>query len=240
LINTKGVVVVEPTYQIIKPFVGGFANVKLNDKWGVIDKTGKIKVAIEYDDLGDMYKNTTWAKKGTVFGLVFDNKFTPVDGAVKIWDFEHQDLTYAKKGDKIGFIDLKGKWVIEPKFDKARAFVKNIAPVCEGKKWGYINTKGEYIVKPAYSDAEIFSEDGLAPVRENEWGFIDTTGKLVIPAKYQITAGGFAAWFRKNDKGFVGGLARVAIKSEKKWMYLKTDGSILGNKKFDNAELFQK
>ena len=44
--------------------------------------------------------------------------------------------------------------------------------------------------------------------------------------------------FRKEEKGFVNGLARV--KKGKKWCFLKTDGSILGNQWFENAELFQK
>lgn len=208
---------------------------------GNFDKTGKVVVSIDYDDLGDLYKNITWGKKGESFGLIIANKFTAIEGVTKIWDFETSDITYAKKGEKVGFIDLKGNWIIEPKFDKARAFVKNFAPVCEGKKWGYVDTKGNYLVKPMYDDAEVFSKDGLAPVKEKEWGFINTLGKMVIPANYQISAGGLAGLFKKNnDKGFVNGLARVAIKSEKKYCFLKPDGSVLGNKKFEQAELFQK
>ncbi|MEQ3662004.1 MAG: WG repeat-containing protein, partial [Flavobacterium sp.] len=62
-------------------------------------------------------------------------------------------------------------------------------------------------------------------------------GKLVIPTHYQITAGGFGI-FRKEEKGFVGGLARV--KKDKKWGFLKPDGAVLGGQWFENAELFQK
>ena len=94
------------------------------------------------------------------------------------------------------------------------------------------------MVQPTYEDAETFSAEGLAPVKMKEWGFINTTGKLVIPTNYQITAGGLASLFRKNDKGFIGGLARV--KYEKKWGFLKPDGKVLGEKWFENAELFQK
>ena len=99
--------------------------------------------------------------------------------------------------------------------------------------------KGDYIVQPTYVDADIFSADGLAPVKvEKEWGFIDVSGKLVIPANYQITAGGLVSLFKKEEKGFTQGLARVKL--EKKWGFIKTDGKVLGDKWFENAELFQK
>mgnify|MGYP000152940954 CR=1 FL=1 len=145
---------------------------------------------------------------------------------------------YARKEGKIGFINTKGKWIIEPKFDKAKSFSKDLAPVAIGKEWGFINKKGEVVVDFMFNDAEIYAEEGLAPVKKDkEWGFVNISGKLVIPAEYQITAGGFGM-FRKEEKGFVNGLARV--KKGKKWCFLKTDGSILGNQWFENAELFQK
>jgi hypothetical protein len=94
------------------------------------------------------------------------------------------------------------------------------------------------VVQPTYEDAEIFSVDGLAPVKDKEWGFIDVTGKLVIPCNYQITAGGFVSLFRKSDKGFIDGLARVKL--DKQWGFIKPDGTVLAEKWFENAELFQK
>ena len=46
------------------------------------------------------------------------------------------DITYAKKNDKIGFINKKGEWIIEPSYDKARAFVNGLAPVTNDKTMG--------------------------------------------------------------------------------------------------------
>ena len=60
---------------------------------------------------------------------------------------------------------------------------------------------------------------------------------LVIPADYQITAGGLASMFKEDDKGFVNGLARVKHKG--KWGFITKEGKVLGDKWFDNAELFQ-
>ena len=146
-------VVLEPTYEVIKPFNGNYAKAKNLGRWGIIDKKGKVVVDIIYDDLGELHKNTAWAKMGTSYGLVSNNKYTALDGAEKIWDFGEGDLAYAKKYGKIGFVDLKGNWVIEPKFDKARGFEYQLAPVCVGKKWGYVNAKGEMVIDFIFLDA---------------------------------------------------------------------------------------
>ncbi len=97
----------------------------------------------------------------------------------------------------MGFINGKGEWVIQPTYDKVRAFNAGLAPVNEGKEWGFINEKGEKVIDIKYRDAEIYSDNGLAPVKEKKlWGFIDKTGKLVIPMEYDISAGmfGISKW----------------------------------------------
>ena len=231
-------VVLEPKYDMIKSFENGYARVKNNGRWGIIDKNGTVVVDIIYDEIGEYYKNTTWAKNGTSFGLVYGGKFNAIQDVDKIWDFETQDVTYARKNGKIGFIDLKGNWVIEPKFDKAKAFSKNLAPVAIGKKWGYVNMKGALVIEAEYNDAEPFSAEGLAAVKEDKnWGFINESGKIVIPTQYEFTSG-IMGIFKHDEKGFVDGLARV--KNEKKWGFLKPDGQVLGSQWFENAEPFQK
>lgn len=235
--NAQLKTVVEPKYQIIKEFQGNYARFKNNGLWGILDKTGKVVVPADYADIGD-YNKGTWVKKGEAYGVINNGKYTEVEGASKIWDWDESELTYAKKGDKIGFIDHSGKWVIEPKFDKARAFHKGLAPVCNEKKWGYVNAKGTFAIDTKYADAEVFSEDGFAPVKEKHWGFINTSGKLVIPTDYDINIGGGFNLFKQDKTGFDGGLVRV--KKDKKWGFLKPDGTLLGNQWFDNAELFSK
>ena len=179
-----------------------------------------------------------WAKKGEALGVLNNGTFTAIPNISKIWDFnENSNLTYAKKGDEIGFLDHTGSWVIEPSFDKVRAFKNGLAPVLKNKKWGYINEKGEQVIDFQFKDAEVFSADGLAPVKEKKWGFIDTTGKLIIPMEYDIESG-FSFLNPFVNVGFYNGLARV--KSKKGWGFLNKKGELLGDKWYKNAEYFEK
>ena len=239
-INNNGKVIVEPKFVKAFAFLNGYSKVRVGDKWGLIDKTGSYFVKPEYDGVSKVYNTNkvVTAKKGEQNGLIINGEFKVIEGAEKIWDFSlNSDLTYAKKGDKIGYINSRGEWVIQPKYDKARAFRNGLAPVYMNKNWGYIDNKGEIIIPIQYRDAEIFSNDGLAPVKsEKFWGFMDKTGKLVIDEKYDITAGGFSIFKKNNEKGFVNGLARVKYK--KSWGFINKEGKLLKNMWFKHLELF--
>ncbi len=58
LLDNKGKALTEFIYQGAYDFSNGYARVMLNDKAGVVDKTGKLIVPTEYKSLGSIYKNT--------------------------------------------------------------------------------------------------------------------------------------------------------------------------------------
>ena len=64
-------------------------------------------------------------------------------------------------GDKYGFINKAGEFVINLQFDRVGHFSEGLAPVLiNGKedKWGYINKAGEIVIKPQFDDAKSFSK----------------------------------------------------------------------------------
>lgn len=61
---------------------------------------------------------------------------------------EHIGLFPAKSGDKWGYIDTTGKFVINPQFDEARLFQEGLAAVEIGGKWGEIDKTGKIVINP--------------------------------------------------------------------------------------------
>jgi hypothetical protein len=236
--GTDGQVILEPTYEVIKKFRNGHAKVKLGELWGMIDKAGKVIIPIEYDEIGNTYHASgVFGSKGGSYGIISNRTFNVIIGADKVWNFKGDSgLTYARKNKKMGFVNAKGEWVIQPVFDKVRAFSDGLAPAAMNKMWGFIDKSGEMIIAPLYRDAEIFS-DGMAPVKDKKWGFIDKSGNLIIPMEYGITAG-LAFISGRDSKGFMNGLTRV--KSKKGWGFMDKSGKLLANKWFENAEPFVK
>ncbi|WMI69459.1 WG repeat-containing protein [Mangrovimonas sp. YM274] len=250
-IDTLGNYIVEPKFEKVHDFVNGYARVSPDGKWGIIDVKGKYFVEPNYRRVGNVYLgNVVVENENEEVGLIIEGKFKVVEGARKIWDFSYNgEFTYAKKDDFVGFINNKGEWVVEPQFDKARAFLNGLAPVMLKNKWGYINTSGELVIDYKFKDADVFSKDGLAPVKlKKRWGFIDKTGKLVIQDEYDIHSrmGGFGIGGRRAMRnfglelpnfGFIDGLARV--KKDKEWGFIDANGEVLNNTWYQNLELFQ-
>lgn len=239
IIRTNGTKLIDFKYDVIKPFVNGKARVRLDSKWGLIDENGKEYISPKYNDISEYSKNGVWARTDDGYGVIVNKSFKLVNGCEKIWDFTNMsNLAYAKKDGKIGFINSSGKWVIEPAYDKARAFNLGMAPVFKDKKWGYINEKGDVVIELKYGDAEVFSDDGLAAVREGKpWGFINKKGELVIPMEYEISFG-VLAWFTSGfDKGFKDGVVRV--RKKKKFFFIDTENNMVG-KEYDYVNEFIK
>ena len=91
---------------------------------------------------------------------------------------------YIKGVDKCGYIDKRGKMVIEPIFDEAYHFNEGMAVICKDGKYGYIDGRGKVIVSPQYDGAKRFSE-GLGGVKVGDkWGFIDYYTNYIIEPKF--------------------------------------------------------
>ncbi|MEO1626350.1 MAG: WG repeat-containing protein [Bacteroidota bacterium] len=94
-----------------------------------------------------------------------------------------------KKDGLYGFIDSKGKIIVEPQYHQVGRFSEGLCAVVERKnkesKLGYINHKGELVIGLQYqyylNDGSDFSE-GRAVVRLNEQsGYINREGEMIFP-----------------------------------------------------------
>lgn len=170
-------------------------------------------------------------------------------------------------GKKWGYVDQKGKYVINPQFSEADWFSDGLARVADKDgKYGYIDKKGTYTIPSKYVDATVFHE-GLAFVVE-EGGrpvCIDDDGEQVFECTtadgVSCFCEGMAPFYTINDKGetkfgyydkkgnvvinpqfsgaghFVDGLARVCNNDEK-WGYIDKKGTYVINPQFERCRDF--
>jgi hypothetical protein len=113
---------------------------------------------------------------------------------------EYQNLFPIYEDGKVGYIDITGKKVIEPRLDAegnfnqlsfppARFFHEGVAVAasCSGKDQcteGFIDQTGTFVIPPVYEQALQFSE-GLAAVRSaGLWGFINHSGVMIIAPQF--------------------------------------------------------
>ena len=156
-INSRNEYVIKAQYENVTTngfdsgFHRGFAMVKKNGKWGVIDTTGKVVIPCSYDDVsvqgGTGYR--IWkVLNGTKLGLV-----SAVNGAVVVpvkYDYIG-DLCYGriKMGinGKYGYLDKNGNVVIPARYDRAYDFESDgTANVrVKGNGWHYIDLNGNFV-----------------------------------------------------------------------------------------------
>ncbi|QQR59463.1 MAG: WG repeat-containing protein [Candidatus Melainabacteria bacterium] len=126
-IDTTGKSVIPAQFTHAREFHEGFAAVKKDGKWGFIDKSGATIIPFDYEWTDDFYKTSN----GKIAAVEKNGKVGFIDSNNKtILPFEYadarsfsEDLAPATIDGKLwGFIDLSGKFMIEPKFMRANKF----------------------------------------------------------------------------------------------------------------------
>lgn len=159
----EGRIRIEAKYDEAYGFSEGFAQVKLNDKWGVVNKEGEEVIPLKYDGVEN-----------------FDQGFARVRLTGK---FGYVDLT----GREVVLPKYDDARLFRSPGSSLPAFREGLVPIGLNGKWGFVNTKGNVVIPLKYDYAYNFDE-GLAMVEFGEpWnllaigktriGFIDTQGR---------------------------------------------------------------
>ena len=173
-------------------------------------------------------------------------------------------LIPVKSGDKWGYIDKKGTFVINPQFKSAGLFHDGLALVLSNdEKYGFISEDGKYKINPTYKRAAEFSEGMACVVVENgKTQFIDKNGKTLFTIDCDYAGRmheGLARISLKNKWGFIDkngkttitpnfiaesdfheGLAAFKQKTgnENKWGFIDKNGKIAINAQFNNVDVY--
>ena len=98
--------------------------------------------------------------------------------------FHYHRVIPKLSGGKYGLVDVDGKEVVRPQWDRVGSFSEGLFPCSVGGNFGYANLKGEMVVPLQWTWAGKFS-GGYAVVRASKGGkqsVIDKTGKIISDA----------------------------------------------------------
>src|SRR5262249_38239223 len=99
-----------------------------NEKWGYIDKNGKIVIEPQFSD---------------------GREFSEGLAAIGFGEYPHT---------KHGYINVTGQLVIEAAFEDAYSFSEELALICLKGKYGFIDTNGKIVIDPQFGFSQSFSE----------------------------------------------------------------------------------
>ena len=233
----------------------GLYPIRINDKEGYIDNTGKIVINPKYE----MASTFAWGiakvairpeKHETncivsvsgdyVFPLWgFINKF---GDSVSDFIFDHLPFQFSKNKELIA-AETEGRWgYIHQCFGKAHGY------------WPAIVEVG-YIVKPTFDDAASCFSEGLACVKKDgKWGYIkddflyglqrvpiDKTGDYAIAPKFDDAnnfSEGLASVMIGKPESFTKDIHYYIPKQNGKWGYIDMTGTFIISPQFDAAGSF--
>jgi hypothetical protein len=197
-IDTTGRLVVDAKFDLARSFSSGVASVKMEGKWGLIEKTGRFAAACKYDQCWSMVagESVIGFKRSGKWGLLSkEGKELLAPRFDYAYACSHGLIGVQTKG-KWGFINTDGEFRIPGMYEKINPhYVEGFVGVRKLGKWGIIDTSGAPVTGFDYTYVNDFSE-GLAGVYVGgqwdhdtyvcggKWGFINSDGELVIQPRY--------------------------------------------------------
>lgn len=171
--------------------VTSWANDRLEENYNsvCIDKTGKEKFATKYkvtsnynDGIAIGYYSDNYMQPKTLAGLDKDGKELWTVENVKKYESQSDGVIIYQDRDSslYGAVDLKGKNVLECKYEKLTRAGNGLIGFEKYGLWGYLDYKGNEVIKPQFSNAQNF-RCGIALVeKDSKQYLINTKGETVI------------------------------------------------------------
>lgn len=207
--------------------------VKSGEKWGYIDKQGKIQINPQFNQANIFIDGLALvANSDGKFGFINEEGKYVINPIYKDASF-FQDgwALVVSDNSKPQFIDKQGNVKLTVNnVDECGIFCDEFALVKSKSKWGFIDKSGSLKIPAIYDAASCFTEE-LAPVMikdkdgNNSWGYINTQGKLEINCQFK------EAFHFKN--GY------AVVSDGKKYGYIGKDGKYIINPQFDDADNFE-
>ncbi len=224
IINKAGEFVLKPTYKDVKNvyehynqfssdypynYINSVINkemyrdnkftwTSLNEKWGLVNKDGKVLIEHQYNDVKDVSEGFTWVKQGEFWGLIDstgnymikpderNNLIYGSNPSIKSFCEFHNGLIRYQSKNMYGYMDTHLNIIIPAKFDKATDFKNGVACVNQDGYFGLIDLSGKFIIPINYKDI-IISDNGIFPAKDDNgnWGYLNLKNEWIIKPQFK-------------------------------------------------------
>ncbi len=174
-------------YDLIFPPISGCLVVKKDEKYGVIDMSGKKILPLAYSSAVVLSSSFIFVEDGTSkFGytstgaLLFKGKYEGYQTS----SFKH-GLAF-KEGGLWGFYDTLGKVALKPRYEDFDVLSPNFIKVKMKNRYGVVDALGAYKIPIKYSLLELkYRELGVGIVKDDiYYGMVSGSGAEITELKY--------------------------------------------------------
>ncbi|GAA5029811.1 hypothetical protein GCM10011506_18380 [Marivirga lumbricoides] len=264
-INNADEFVIKPIFDGCGFFAEGFAWVKINGSYKIINSKGDyISESATFDAVGKAKDGIIPTKKGKLWGAVDTTANQIIDYNYEELKVLEKDLILIRKNRKWGLINSNGNDICLPVYDKEIIFKDDLSIVSRNySDVGIINKLGKEIVKCQYDNVEILN-DSIFKIaikqgyNKRVFGLI-INGKVKFPEEYSrieffhdslllLTKDSLSGIlnmkgdtilpFKYNDLK-AGNTNLLAAKAGEKWGYINLNSDTIIDFQFSEADAFK-
>jgi len=179
LVDDQGKQISSARYDWVGPFSEGLAPAKEKKQWGYVDSQGKWTIQPYFSDARPFRGGLAAVQVGGEFGFADKTNYGQNTEGVRKRIYPADRSVATALGGKWGLIDVRGNYVVEPKYAEIREGREGLIPVREGVRWGFVDSHGEIKIKVEYGSVELFSGE-WAKVTEisGRAGFVNREGQF--------------------------------------------------------------
>ena len=169
----KRKVIVEPKYDTCDYLRNDFfIKVKLNNKWGFINRKGKEITPIKYDICHGFSDGFAAVKLNDKWGYV------NINGKETILLGNYNCIGICER-----YICIDA--FCDGEMELSNVFLGNLIIVYINGKFGLIDTNENVVVPRKYNEMRFYSDKFMSVRIGDKWGAIDNTGKEIFPCEYE-------------------------------------------------------
>lgn len=245
----NGNLVIEQSFEFVRPFAEGKAAVRLGGLWGYIDTKGSLLISAQYELANDfrygLAEVVVDGRAGAIDAtgqVVVDPQFrilvpltenviaarSFLEGYLPRSDALNYNWNLMDGDSSWGLFEIGKGWITNQdlhfkEFDKVNGGLVWARKSTGPKGYGLLSTEGVWVIEPTYQSVQNLNDDrAIIRTADNLWGAVDGSGALVIPPKFPWL-GYFGIGFALTRSGTLDGLVRM-------------NGELAGGQYFDAVE----
>lgn len=186
-VNQKGKVIIPHIYDTIySGFTSGFASVGKNNRAGLIDKKGRMIVAFNYKEIGEITKTLIAVKdQRGLWGFCNHEGEPVIKPAYQNFHFASRGKIIVQKEGKWGIINEEGVTVLEHIYKMIKPYTEKNFHAWKVTTWTVKNIKNETIMTQQFDSLRYAGEKLYRFSLIGRKGLMDEKGKVVVAGEYE-------------------------------------------------------
>src|SRR5690606_39037021 len=186
LLNDKGNWEVTPTSNIQQLFPGdeGLNGALIDGKYGFVDRSGKLRIANRYQQIGEFSEGLAPVKIGNLWGYIDSNdKISIQPHFTEAGEFTN-GVAIVKKDGKANLINKNGKELLSEFYERISIIDDNYYLTENNSLFGLANAVGTEISIPKFDELRREGPDKILIRRGEKYGIMKETGEYSLPIYY--------------------------------------------------------